>query len=164
MSVQPETSQALVEAIFMFGRSLRAAVTTSTDSVVPAALVTVLFVLANRGECRQNELAVELCVSQSALSRQMSDLVDAGYVERHPDPEDKRAFRIRVSESGHEVLRQTNERRAARLRDMLGEWSQEEASAAVTALQRLTETFGASMHKQDSHTAPISAGAESIGR
>eukprot|EP01133_Synstelium_polycarpum_P021526 gene21526-25852_t len=138
MSVQPETAQALVDTIFMFGRSLRAAVTTGADSLLPPAL---------------NELAVDLCVSQSSLSRQMSDLVDAGYVERNPDPADKRAFRIRVSEEGHDVLRRTTQRRAARLRNMLEDWSQEEAMAAVTSLQRLNETFGAS-NRQASPAVP----------
>ncbi|MDV6273888.1 MarR family winged helix-turn-helix transcriptional regulator [Rhodococcus erythropolis] len=162
MSVQPETAQALVDTIFMFGRSLRAAVTTGADSLLPPALVSVLFMLAARGECRQNELAVDLCVSQSSLSRQMSDLVDAGYVERNPDPADKRAFRIRVSEEGHDVLRRTTQRRAARLRNMLEDWSQEEAMAAVTSLQRLNETFSAS-NRQASPAVPHT-GVESIGR
>lgn len=161
MSVQPETAQALVDTIFMFGRSLRAAVTTGADSLLPPALVSVLFMLAARGECRQNELAVDLCVSQSSLSRQMSDLVDAGYVEKI-DPADKRAFRIRVSEEGHDVLRRTTQRRAARLRNMLEDWSQEEAMAAVTSLQRLNETFGAS-NRQASPAVPHT-GVESIGR
>ncbi|WP_092808397.1 MarR family winged helix-turn-helix transcriptional regulator [Rhodococcus globerulus] len=168
MSVQPDTAQALVDTVFLFGRSLRSVVTHSAESVLPPALVSVLFMLAAKGECRQNELAVDLCVSQSSLSRQMSDLVDAGYVERSPDPADKRAFRIRVSDEGHSVLEETKQRRAARLRGMLEDWSQEEAVAAVASLQRLNETFGAALHRQASpavpHPALPVAGVETIGR
>ena len=168
MSVQPETAQALVDTVFLFGRSLRAVVTASAENVLPPALVSVLFMLAVRGECRQNELAADLCVSQSSLSRQMSDLVDAGYVERSSDPADKRAFRIRVSEAGHEVLEETKQRRAARLRSMLEDWSQEEAAAALSSLKRLNETFSATIHREASpaslRTALPIAGVETIGR
>lgn len=162
MSVQPETAQALVDTIFMFGRSLRAAVTTGADSLLPPALVTVLFMLAARGECRQNELAADLCVSQSSLSRQMSDLVDAGYVERRTDPTDKRASRIRVTDDGHDILRRTNERRADRVRTMFEDWSQEEAIAAVASLRRLNETFGTTIRQASSGN--LHTGVESIGR
>lgn len=168
MSVQPDTAQTLVDTVFLFGRSLRATISSGTESVLPSALVSVLFMLAARGECRQNELAADLCVSQSSLSRQMSDLADAGYVERNPDPTDKRAFRVRVSDQGHEVLEETKQRRAARLRSMLEDWSQEEALAAVSSLQRLSETFGAAIHRQASpavpHPAIPVAGVETIGR
>ncbi|MFD4368296.1 MarR family winged helix-turn-helix transcriptional regulator [Rhodococcus sp. NPDC058521] len=149
MSVQPDTTQALVDAVFLLGRSLRYLITNETDAVLPAAMIGVLFVLAGRGECRQNELASEMFVSQSSLSRQVSELVDGGYVIRETDPGDRRASRIRVSPSGMEVLRITKERRAARLRDTLEGWSQTEADAAVDSLNRLNETFCAANHQRE---------------
>ncbi|QCQ90839.1 MarR family winged helix-turn-helix transcriptional regulator [Rhodococcus sp. SGAir0479] len=141
MAVQADTAQALVDAIFLFGRSLRNALASAADDPIAPALVVVLVALSARGSCRQNELASALCVSQSALSRQMTELVDAGLVERHPDPDDKRAFRVQVSEKGHEVLHTTKEGRSARLRDLLGGWSQEEAAVALTTIERLTDTL-----------------------
>jgi DNA-binding MarR family transcriptional regulator len=143
MAVQADTAQALVDAIFLFGRSLRNAIASAADDPIAPALVAVLVALSARGPCRQNELASALCVSQSALSRQMTELVDAGLVERHPDPDDKRAFRVQVSERGHDALRITKERRSARLRDMLGGWSQDEAAVALTTIERLTDSLTA---------------------
>jgi DNA-binding MarR family transcriptional regulator len=148
MSVQADTAQALVDAVFALGRSLRAVVSASGETPIPPALTSVLFVLAARGECRQNELAADLCVSQSSLSRQISELVDAGYVSRAADPHDKRASRIRVSPNGMDILRETTERRAERLRGMLEGWSQEQALAAVTSLTQLNDTFAASVQQR----------------
>ncbi|MCL2533281.1 MAG: MarR family transcriptional regulator [Nocardiaceae bacterium] len=152
MAVQADTAQALVDAIFLFGRSLKNAIASSVDEPIAPALVAVLFALSARGSCRQNELASALCVSQSALSRQMTELVDAGLVERDPDPDDKRAFRVQVSDKGHEVLSTTMERRSARLRDLLGGWSQDEAAAALTTIERLTGSLTAR-----SESSPLAA-------
>lgn len=143
MAVQADTAQALVDAIFLFGRSLKNAIASAADDPIAPALVAVLVALSTRGPCRQNELAPVLYLSQSALSRQMAELVDAGLVERHPDPDDKRAFRVQVSAKGDEVLQTTKERRSARLRALLGEWSQEEATAALSAIERLTDSLTA---------------------
>lgn len=143
MAVQADTAQALVDAIFLFGRSLRTAIAGTGDDPIAPALAAVLFVLSVRGSCRQNELAAVLHVSQSALSRQMTELVDAGLVERQPDPDDKRAFRVQVTEKGDEVLRTTKERRSTWLRGRLAGWSQEDAAAALSTVERLTDSLSA---------------------
>ena len=106
MSVTRPTSEDLVDEIFLFGRALRDALNAGESGSLPPALNGVLFVLAGHGECRQNELASELYVSQSSLSRQIAELVDLGLVERRPDPSDGRAFRIDVSEQGCSYIRE----------------------------------------------------------
>ncbi|PTR26714.1 MarR family transcriptional regulator [Rhodococcus sp. OK519] len=141
MAVQADTAQALVDAIFLFGRSLKNALASAADDPIAPALVAVLVALSARGPCRQNELASVLYLSQSAISRQMTELVDAGLVERQPDPDDRRAFRVQVSAKGDEVLHTTKELRSARLRDLLGGWSQDEAAAALSAIERLTDSL-----------------------
>ncbi|AOW94538.1 MarR family transcriptional regulator [Rhodococcus sp. WMMA185] len=143
MPVKAETAQALVDGVFALGRALRSVVAASGETQIAPALTSVLFALEARGECRQNELAADLCVSQSSLSRQISELVAGGYVLRATDPDDKRASRIRVSPKGIETLKETAERRAERLRSMLESWSQEQALAAVASLAQLNDTFGA---------------------
>lgn len=141
MAVQTATAEDLVEEVFLFGRALRHLLGGGDETGLPPALLGVLHVLATVGQCRQAELAGNLCVSQSSLSRQIADLVDAGLVERQADPEDGRASLVRLSKSGTELLRSNRERRADRLRTLLGEWSEEEARDALTSLRRLKHTF-----------------------
>lgn len=147
MPVITTTVEALVEEIFLFGRALKHAMTTEVDdSGLASASVGVLAVLATEGECRQTELANRLCISQSALSRQIAELVEMGMVVRHADPDDGRASRIRVSESGTARISRIRERRAARLRDLLGDWSEDEALLALRSIRHLKDTFTDDAH------------------
>ncbi|SNT26491.1 MarR family winged helix-turn-helix transcriptional regulator [Rhodococcoides kyotonense] len=147
MAVRTTTAEALVEEVFLFGRALKNAVTTGDESSpLPQALTGVLAILATEGECRQTDLANRLCVSQSALSRQIADLVDLGYIDRTPDPDDKRASRVCVSAEGQQKLAVIWDRRARRLREMLSEWSETEALAALDSIRKLNTTFNEDAH------------------
>lgn len=141
MAVPPDTAGALVDVIFMLGRTVRTALSQMEDELLPSALVGVLFLLWRTGECRPSELAAEMCVSQSALSRQIGELVERGYIDRHSDPDDKRAHRIRVSDTGVELLRRVRDRRAARLREALSDWNEAELDSALLVLGRLNDTL-----------------------
>ena len=142
MAVHTETAELLMEEVFRFGRALRVAVSTGDDRTeLPAALVGVLGTLATHGECRQSELANAMCTSQSVLSRQLAELVDAGHVVRTPDPDDGRATRVRVSDAGLACLDRIKEHRVARLSRMLGDWDEDQANAALDSIRRLTTTF-----------------------
>ncbi|MFD4183464.1 MarR family winged helix-turn-helix transcriptional regulator [Rhodococcus sp. NPDC058514] len=141
MAVQTATAEDLVEEVFLFGRALRHLLGSGDGTGLPPALLGVLGGLATVGKCRQTELAAILCLSQSSLSRQIAELVDAGLVERHADPEDGRASLVRLTESGAELLRTNRKLRADRLHDLLGDWSQDEAIAALSSLRRLKDTF-----------------------
>ncbi len=135
------TVEALVDEIMHFGRALRISLSNADDGPLPLPLEGVLQVLANNGECRQNELAANLCISQSALSRQVSELVELGLVSRQPDPADGRASRVQATAEGLALLASSRSRRAVRLRELLGEWEQDDAASAVASLGQLTETF-----------------------
>lgn len=140
-AVQTDTAQALADAIFLFGRTLRAALIHHDSDLVPNALAGVLFVLARLGECRPSELACELHVSQSSLSRSISDLVDRGLVEKHPDPDDRRAHRISCSPAGLDALAQIGRRRTELLTEQLVDWDERDVARALDVIDRLTTTL-----------------------
>ncbi|WP_186627499.1 MarR family winged helix-turn-helix transcriptional regulator [Rhodococcus sp. BP22] len=142
MAVATTTAESLVEEVFRFARSLRRAVTAGDDSSpLPQALTGVLTILATEGECRQTDLANKVCVSQSALSRQIADLVELGLVDRKPDPDDKRASRVCVSAEGQQKLTAIWNRRARQLRELLCDWSEDQALDALQSVRRLNNTF-----------------------
>ncbi|TXH68371.1 MAG: MarR family transcriptional regulator [Thiothrix sp.] len=55
---------------------------------------------------RQIELADLLEVKPMNLVRLIDQLVQAGWVERHPDPLDRRAYQIKLTEAAQPVLAQ----------------------------------------------------------
>ena len=65
---------------------------------------TALAVVHRCGPVRVSEVAEQLSVDLSVASRQVAALVLAGYVEREPDPDDRRASRLKTTEPGARVL------------------------------------------------------------
>ena len=62
---------------------------------------TALAVIQRQGPVRVSEVAEQLSVDLSVASRQVAALVLAGYVEREPDPDDRRASRLRPTAAWH---------------------------------------------------------------
>ena len=54
---------------------------------------------------RVNELAREVVLSPTAMSRFVDRVEAAGYVRREPDPADRRALRVAITDPGVELLR-----------------------------------------------------------
>src|SRR3954471_20472695 len=54
---------------------------------------------------RINELAREVVLSPTAMSRFVDRVEAAGYVRREPDPDDRRALRVAITDAGVTLLR-----------------------------------------------------------
>ena len=54
---------------------------------------------------RVNELAREVVLSPTAMSRFVDRVEKAGYVRREPDPDDRRALQVVLTDSGADLLR-----------------------------------------------------------
>src|SRR3954471_24165401 len=54
---------------------------------------------------RVNELAREVVLSPTAMSRFVDRVEAAGYVRREPDPVDRRALRVAITDEGAALLR-----------------------------------------------------------
>ena len=67
----------------------------------------------------------------------------AGYVEREPDPDDRRASRLRPTEAGTRVLTDSHKRMVSTAASALEGWSDEEIAALASQLERLREDFAA---------------------
>jgi DNA-binding MarR family transcriptional regulator len=54
---------------------------------------------------RVNELAREVALTPTAMSRFVDRVEKAGYVHRTPDPDDRRALQITITDEGRDLLR-----------------------------------------------------------
>lgn len=147
MSVSPETAQELIEDLHLLGRILRGSLVSAEHGDLHPGGLGVLVALAGRGHCRQNELAADLCISQSALSRHVTDLVSAGLADRRPDPGDGRATQIDVTDEGAELLTRTRAAMALELQAVLADWTEGDAHAAHQTIHKLKQSLTEHVHR-----------------
>ncbi|MCC5032272.1 MarR family transcriptional regulator [Streptomyces sp. WAC 00631] len=106
------------------------------------ASTTVLALLHHHGEIRMSRLAELLDIDMSVTSRHVAHAVDRGWIERTPDPLDKRSRLLSLSPRGRELLRGASARSAATLAEALADWSDEDVERLNELLARLRADFG----------------------
>src|SRR5262245_11062818 len=90
-----------------------------------------LWPLLQEGPLRLRELAAAKGVDQSTVSRQAAQLVQAGLGRRDPDPADRRACRLVITERGRRACQAQAEARRQGIEAALAEWSDERLSTFV---------------------------------
>lgn len=86
-------------------------------------------------------LAEEFQLDMSTVSRQTAALEQKGHVTRIPDPQDGRAYFLRVTEQGMAELNKSKEIRIALLTELFQSWTGEESKQLGELLQKLNRTF-----------------------
>jgi DNA-binding MarR family transcriptional regulator len=104
----------------------------------PAALH-VLHMVEERGPLRLTALADAAMLDASTVSRHVQHLEAAGHLARTTDPDDRRATRIEVTDSGRALLREALAARGRRLDDALAGWSAADRAKLARLLSRLAE-------------------------
>lgn len=130
----------LVIALYRLGRVQRAIARDALAELGGQGFAA-LAVVHREGPVRVSHVAEALSVDLSVASRQVAALALAGYVEREPDPEDRRATRINLTPSGVQVLRDSHRRMVATATSALGDWSAADLTALAAQLERLREDF-----------------------
>jgi DNA-binding MarR family transcriptional regulator len=102
---------------------------------------TALAVAHRFGPVRISDVAERLRIDMSVASRQVRALMEAGYVERQPDDEDRRAHRISITERGSEVLRESHRRMVAAFEGALDDWDERDITALADGMTRLREAI-----------------------
>ncbi|MCL9759793.1 MarR family transcriptional regulator [Frankia sp. AiPa1] len=95
--------------------------------------------LAGGGPMRLGALATAVQSDPSTVSRQVAGLVRDGYVERRPDPDDRRAVVLAVTEAGERAYQDHVRMRAERYAGLLAGWSTEDVETLATLLHRLDD-------------------------
>lgn len=101
----------------------------------------VLESLAKRGPARQGDLAENVALDKTAISRLVQELLELGLVERHPDPSDARAQLVDLSPAGREQMARIRASRHAAFEERLADWTDEELHELGRALARYNAAF-----------------------
>jgi DNA-binding MarR family transcriptional regulator len=108
----------------------------------PSGAAAVLTLLDRNGDIRLSRLAELMAVDISVCSRHVSHVAERGWVERLPDPDDKRSRILRLTAAGHGQVTELARDATALLTDRLGDWSDEDVARLVELMTRLRQSFG----------------------
>jgi DNA-binding MarR family transcriptional regulator len=101
---------------------------------------------------RVSALAQAVHSDVSTVSRQVSTLVDLGFVRRGPDPDDRRAQALALTVAGSELLGAIRQDRDRWLRELLADWSSEDVASFSAHLQHFASDLEASLHTTSRRT------------
>ncbi|MET8291028.1 MarR family transcriptional regulator [Streptomyces sp. NPDC051639] len=108
----------------------------------PAGSAAVLTLLGRHGDMRMSKLAELLAVDMSVTSRHVAHVADRGWIERLPDPADKRSRILRLTGAGLARLDELSQRSSQLFADRLSDWSDQEVGLLSNLMGRLRESFG----------------------
>ncbi|MFT7841277.1 MarR family transcriptional regulator [Saccharothrix sp. BKS2] len=118
-----------------------------------------LFVLHRTGPLRVSQLAEELGLDRTTVTRHLDDLESRGLVTRQPDERDRRAMVASLTPAARDFLDDMRVRNRALIRRICADWTREERAVFGRLLPRFAvegeKVFG---------NAPIPAPGEPRGR
>ncbi len=102
-----------------------------------------VFSIIQHGPMRSSALAETLLSDPSTVSRHVAQLVDRGHLERRPDPDDRRASLVAVTDSGRRAADRMRLRRNQRLGAVVGGWPEDERAELTRLLGKLLDGYDA---------------------
>jgi DNA-binding MarR family transcriptional regulator len=109
------------------------------DEPVDKAGLAVLHEARRLGTFRPSDLAAQMRLDLSTISRHLRSLEQQGMVQRSADPDDARAQRISITARGSDILKRVMDRRAATIRDAIAHWPADDRDALGLLLRRLAD-------------------------
>jgi DNA-binding MarR family transcriptional regulator len=98
--------------------------------------------LERLGPVRTNELAEELHLDASTVTRQVNGLVSGGFVARRPDPADGRSSTLVLTADGRRIMRVVERDRRVVLHELFSDWAEGERRDLGRVLTKLNVSLG----------------------
>lgn len=136
--VSVTTGRELLVALITVGRRLKPH--TAEGRLDPASVFLLHQVLANE-PLRVSELARCAALDSSTVSRHVRTLEDGGYLIRAGDPDDRRAWRLRLTDRGRAFLQRAMAARVAIVEQATRDWSDDDRKTLTELMTRLAESI-----------------------
>lgn len=140
----------LVWDMAMTAKTLRMAFDRRAQALgVTRAQWKLLLWLSKMPDTRQVDLAEKLEIEPITVSRQLDKLTQSGLVERVPDPNDRRAWRLRLTAKAEPLLAQLKEIGEAITEEAFAGYGQKDAESLRALMARVRDNMAASGREQD---------------
>lgn len=123
----------------------------------PGGSAAVLTLLGRHGDMRMSKLAELLAVDMSVTSRHVAHVAERGWIDRSPDPADKRSRILHLTPAGRARLAEMSRLTCRMLAERLSDWSDDEVSQLTTLMTRLRASFDDCRVPHGSHNASHTA-------
>ena len=134
------------------GRVVRAVRSTGERAGLDIGSDAVLFAVAHSSDgIRISDVAEHLHLDLSTVSRHVTSLSNSGYVVKAPDPDDGRACRLIITESGSDVLRRLMEQRGEVFAAATSPWPAGDTALLADLLERLAVELTPHHHAGAAH-------------
>ncbi|GAA5049034.1 MarR family winged helix-turn-helix transcriptional regulator [Streptomyces similanensis] len=108
----------------------------------PAGSAAALTLLGRHGDMRMSRLAELLAVDMSVTSRHVAHVAARGWIERLPDPADRRSRILRLTPAGVDQLDELSRRTTHLFAERLSDWTDDEVGQLIRLMGRLRDSFG----------------------
>ncbi|MEV6690626.1 MarR family transcriptional regulator [Micromonospora sp. NPDC051196] len=98
--------------------------------------------LRRSGAIRLTDLATRLGVGKGTLSRQIHGLETLGLVRRDPDPSDRRAAQLSLTEEGQRRFDAARASRLGQIRRALQSWPQRDVEEFARLMRQFNDAWG----------------------
>ncbi|GAB2658309.1 MarR family transcriptional regulator [Prescottella soli] len=143
--IAPDTAEVLIDHLRDIVRSSRevsAALVREPDGELLTVPLGALLSHVAAGQGRRcNALADRMHITPSTLSRHIAHAEELGYLERVPDPVDRRATLPALTDEGAAVLRRHRARQREWLLESIADWTDAEVQQLVDGLARLSSSM-----------------------
>ncbi|MFD6168772.1 MarR family winged helix-turn-helix transcriptional regulator [Streptomyces coeruleorubidus] len=137
-----EIERALTRIAYLAGRARQhERLMAESGLSLDRAAAAVLLHIAEGDPLRPGVLAARLSVEASHVTRQLRRLERTGHVTRVPDPDDRRAQRVQLTQAGLDAVRRIQEVRRRGMEMALSAWSPGELRQLALFLHRLLDDF-----------------------
>lgn len=140
--------QAMVVALFTMNAGLDRAKRRSKS----ASALSLLQLLTGGQRVRPSQLAEQLSVHPSLVTRQIQELEDAGYVAVEADPADARSVLVSITDAGTEEQRRLAQIGLDRFALFVADWQAEEVRTLTKLLEKLERSKAAAGARERSES------------
>ncbi len=118
-----------------------------------AAALSLLQVIASRDGIRPSDIAYKQSAHRSQVTRQVSDLEDAGYVQVTGDPHDGRSWLVSLTPAGREEMQRLQQAGLDRFALFVADWDETDVRTLTTLLDKLRLSIVAAAEREQGNTA-----------